>query len=393
MDTLTHGLLGAATAQLGFRQRIGGGATWAAAATAMLVDLDMLVRPILRLAGVEPDGYAAIGYHRGLSHSLLLAPVIALLVAWLWHRAGGGVPPAQVKPGPLVDKVTHPEVVAKALAQSASPEPKGPSFALRYLCLLVAAVIHPVLDWCTSYGTEILAPVTNVRYALDVVPIIDIIYTPILILTLLACYAARKLGADGAQRATLVIGWTGFILSVGYLVAGRVMHDRAADRALQLASQTGVLARSGPHQGAKVNAYPYVGTIFLWRTTVETPKSWMAARIRPLRELDARDVPHNVIRKVSNVWISRAERLEEIQAFTRFAMDQTRATYKRMSGRHVVEFHDMRYGVRPESTESLWPTRVTFDRTGKLLSVERIRHFGLRGRRRMLKKVWEEIWR
>ena len=43
MDTITQGLLGAVTAQLGFRQRIGRETTWVAAAAGIMPDLDILI--------------------------------------------------------------------------------------------------------------------------------------------------------------------------------------------------------------------------------------------------------------------------------------------------------------------------------------------------------------
>ena len=81
MDPLTQGLLGAVTAQLGFRQRLGGAATWIAAITAMLADLDVVTGPIMRLAGARVDEFTLLNTHRALSHSLLAIPVIALVTA------------------------------------------------------------------------------------------------------------------------------------------------------------------------------------------------------------------------------------------------------------------------------------------------------------------------
>jgi hypothetical protein len=59
----------------------------------------------------------------------------------------------------------------------------------------------------------------------------------------------------------------------------------------------------------------------------------------------------------------------------------------------VVEFHDMRYGPRPGSIESLWPLQVTFDKEGNVLPVEsRPPHLGRRGDWRILKETWSDLW-
>lgn len=86
MDPITQGLLGAATAQLGFRQRIGRDATWVAAAAAIVPDLDVFVAPLLSLTGMEMDAMVQVRIHRGLSHSLLFAPILSLPIAALWWR-------------------------------------------------------------------------------------------------------------------------------------------------------------------------------------------------------------------------------------------------------------------------------------------------------------------
>lgn len=86
MDPITQGLLGATTAQLGFRQKLGRSAGWVAAATAMAADLDIFLPTVLSWMGVDVDDQMRVSLHRGLSHSLLAVPLLALPVAWVWWR-------------------------------------------------------------------------------------------------------------------------------------------------------------------------------------------------------------------------------------------------------------------------------------------------------------------
>ena len=344
MDPLTQGLLGAATAQLGFRQRIGGASTtWLAAGTAMAADLDIFIGPVAGLFGIEADPSFIWRTHRGISHSLFAAPVIALLVAVPWwlcrrrHRPPGA--------------------------------PPGAPLGLMFACLLAAAVSHPLLDWCTAYGTQLLAPLSDRRFALNAVAIVDIIYTPILLLTVLSCWLARRLGGGRAPRATLAIALAGLLLSTGYIAAGYVLHGQAVRQARELASAGGDRSHP-PAKILDVRAYPYLGTILLWRATVEFEDRWLVARIRPL---GGGRVRTKTADKVDNDFVRAARRTEQARTYAWFADGQLRAEYRRDGRGHVVLLHDMRYAPQPDSIESLWPVRVTFEGDGGVTGVERLR--------------------
>jgi inner membrane protein len=388
MDSITQGLLGAVTAQLGFRQRIGRDATWLAAGAALLPDLDVLVGPVLSLSGAETDDLTIVTVHRGLSHSLLMVPLIALVPAlawWYFRRRAGN--PRQGNP-------ERPRATNAAQEAVAAPVRRSAPFYLLYACVLVAVLSHPLLDWCTSYGTQLFLPITDARYAIDAVPIIDVIYTPILAATLIACYLARKVAPIRAARATMIIGWAGMALSTGYIAAGRWMHDLAIERALRGAGH----ARVG-----RADAYPALGTIFLWRTVMRTDDGWTVGRVHVLSGSQAQ--PAHVV-EADNEWVRRARGLEEARVFDWFAMGRTRASYARQGGLqagvnrgleasndlHIVEFHDMRYGRRTDSVESLWGLRVTFDETGRLAEVHRFQAYRGHSVRESLRQAWHDVW-
>jgi inner membrane protein len=372
MDSITQGLLGAVTAQLGFRQRIGRDATWLAAGAAMLPDLDVLVRPILSLSGMETDGLTMVTIHRGLSHSLLMVPLIALPVALIWWQVRR----------PRNNRRDN-NLYGTAPEQEAGPAPRGgkpPPFWLLYACLLAAVLSHPLLDWCTSYGTQLLLPITNARYAIDAVPIIDIIYTPILAVTLIACYVVHKVTPARAARWTLILGWAGMALSSGYIAAGRAMHDLAVRRALGGLDPSSVIT---------ADAYPSLGTIFLWRTVVRTQDQW---RVAGVHVFSSRPLQPACAPQADNEWVRRAMELQDARVFDWFAMGRTRASYARRDGLHFVEFHDMRYGLRPDSLETLWGLRVTFDQDGSLVQIHRFHAGGGFSLREAVRTAWKGLW-
>ena len=363
MDSLTHALIGAVAAQLGPRQRIGRETTWVMAGAAMLPDLDTLATPLMSLTGVEVDDLTRMTIHRGMSHSLLAVPVIALPVAalWWWARRRWS-------------QTRRPE------ADTASTRPRP--FWLLCAAALLACACHPLLDWCTSYGTQLFAPISHARLSLDAIPIVDIFFTPWLALVLLVCFVVRKVSRGVARRATLAIGWTGFALAVGYIAAGRVMHDAAVRRAVALAQGSHVLS---------AQAYPSVGSILLWRGVVRTDDGWQISRENLLFSSSGRP---NLARQDDNEWVARANELPEAKTWAWFAQGQVRYAYTHHDGLHVVELHDMRYGLGTDSVQSLWVLRVTFDPANPFgPRVERVMSFRGLSRGRLLRQAWDDLWR
>lgn len=370
MDSLTQGLLGAATAQLGFRQRIGRDATWMAFGAGAAADLDVFFGPLISLTGAEVDEFTIMQIHRGPTHSLLLAPLLALPIAFAWWYfrrkilGGSGADTSQ--------------------SSERDDAPRRPGFLLLYACILVAFLSHAPLDYLTAYGTQIFSPMTNARYALNTIGIIDIIFTPLLILTLLVCYVVRKLRGGSAPRATLIIGWVGFALAMGYLGTGRLMHGRAIEIAKGAVNSEKVV---------HAEAYPQIGTIFLWRAVLETPDEWIAVRVHHFsQDPPAGDEIRRAAKQPFNEWIYKARRLREYEVYEWFAMGRLRPEYHRIDGIHVVVFHDMRYSRDSAGVDSMWPLRVEFDSEGNLLMAGRLPPDRGNGRGMTIGRIWADIW-
>jgi len=310
--------------------------------------------------GYDVGDMSGMVFHRGLSHSLLMVPVIALIFAALWWF-----------------------IRRKLLRKNTQDNRHPPTFRLLYACTFVAVLSHPLLDLLTSYGIQLFAPITRARYAIDTVAIIDVFYSSILIITLVACYVVRKVSRP-ACRTALIIGWAGFLLSCGYLAAGRALHNRAVNIARDLAGDVKIV---------RADAYPRLGSLLLWRTVVETPDSWQVAPVHHLRDFASNPPPLSVVPKVSNRWTRAARATEEFQTYNWFAMGRLRTTYVHLNGRNIVEFHDMRYSTDLDGTRSLWPLRVTLDTAGRVLKTERVfaYHRGRMGD--FIRKAWREVWR
>jgi inner membrane protein len=212
MDTFTHGLLGAATAQVVFAKQLPRAAGLIGAVAAMAPDLDVLL-------GSNSDPVATWLYHRQFTHSVSFIPIGAGLVAllFIWMKAFKGV---------RLDV---------------------------YGAALVAYATHPPLDALTSYGTLLLWPFSERRIAWDVIGIVD----PLVTFPLLAgvLWAAILRHAKPSRLALCVV--------VAYLGFGVWQQQRAAEVQRQLADARG-------HAIAYRRVMPAPGSLVLWRSVYVT---------------------------------------------------------------------------------------------------------------------------
>ncbi len=134
VDTIAHGLTGALIGYCGFRQRGGNEsgrvALWTCIAAAEFPDID------IGMAFFGGDTY--LRWHRSFTHSAVLLPAWAALVACVFW----------------------------ALSDSKN-------FRLLWWAAVAGLASHLVLDWITNYGTELLWPLNNARFALSWVFIVD----------------------------------------------------------------------------------------------------------------------------------------------------------------------------------------------------------------------------
>ncbi len=344
MDIITQSLLGAATAQLGFRQRIGRDATWVAALAAYSPDLDALTPMAGRFLDGQVNIFTYLLAHRGLTHSLFAVPLIAGIFAVPWWA---------------IRRTISKRKAAKA---EAPLDAKPISFGLIFACCFVAVLTHSLLDWCTSYGTMLLAPFSSSRLALDAIAIVDIIYTPLLILTLMGCWVAGKIAPNKPARARLIVAVVGLILSTGYIATGRLLHNRAVDIAIAGAEGKTIV---------RADAYPMLGTIFLWRGVVETENAWEVTRIHHFAAAGSKRATNSVAKPPNSGWLDRARLLPQYQLYHWFAAGRLREEFHNSPSAFTLRFHDMRYGPNAHSVNSLWPLEVKFAPDGELLSARR----------------------
>jgi len=339
MDTPTQIILGAVTAELGFRKKLGRSAVWIAAAAALLPDLDILARPFIsRLDWMM--------FHRGPTHSFVFAFAAPALVAWPFKKYSRS---------------------------------EG-SFAWFYACGLAGAVSHPLLDLCTSYGTGVLWPFTAERFAWDFIGIVDFIYTGVLAATLAACAVVRR---RGRLRAAVVIGAAGLALSCAYMGAGALSRHRAAGIARETAA-------AGGETPVRSEAYPKIGTIAAWRVVVETDEAFWVGSVNFLNRTPL------VLHRLPNAGghlVERAFAHPSAVKFLAFTMGMARVVIAEEGEGASVELHDMRYAFPAENPHSMWALRLTFPSDGGPAGAEIIEAFEDAGIGEVAVMIWREMWR
>ncbi|MGI9346218.1 MAG: metal-dependent hydrolase [Gammaproteobacteria bacterium] len=158
MDLLTQSMLGAAVTRT-LAPKLSARFSYPAGALAgILPDLDYIIYPAF------PHAIDRFDLHRSFSHSLVLAPLLAVVLAGLLL---------------LANRKLH--------VKSARPEPLLPYWRW-YLITLTVLVTHILLDLCTSYHTQIFWPLSRQPYALSAVFVIDLFYTIPLGCALYFCY-------------------------------------------------------------------------------------------------------------------------------------------------------------------------------------------------------------
>jgi len=219
VDTLTHALSGVLLAR----------ATASAAAVPSANVLPLRRRVALGgLAAAFPDSdvvtslFSPLAYlyqHRGITHSLVMLALWALLLAWLSAKVWRG----------------------------------GPNWRAYFGVFALGIGIHIAGDWITSFGTMILAPLSDWRAALSTTFIIDLWFSGIIVVGLVASWVWR------ASRVPAVIGLT---VLCGYVGFQYTQQQRAIDFGKQYAASAGI-------GGAQVSALPRPVSPFNWLVLVQ----------------------------------------------------------------------------------------------------------------------------
>lgn len=305
MDSVTQMLFGATVGQAGFRRRLGRKALVAGAILGSIPDMDVVV-------GWIAGPFASWEHHRGLTHSLFFGPVVGPLIGWgiwrlhRWHT---------------VDRsdVVHVDTLRAWIWLS-----------------ILALMTHPLIDLFTSYGTQLLWPVTTTRFAVDALPIIDPVYSLILVAVLVLGAMVRtrpRLAQDVAGAALIVIG--AYTLG-GWAINGRVERVATADFG----------------RPAQIDAYPLLFQPYYRRVVAVTPE---ATHVGYYSILNPRPIDWQAYPTDDDPAIALVRGTPEAKLFDWFSMG--RVLWRAVpvpGGGMVVEATDLRYGLPGETDRGFW---------------------------------------
>ena len=222
MDLLTQGLLGGAMASAAAKRSEVRYAMASGAAAALLADADVFIAS-------QHDSLLNVEFHRHFSHSLVFIPIGALIASLLlW---------------PLLRKRL--------------------GFARIYLYALLGYATSGLLDACTSYGTHLLWPFSDERFAWSIIAIVDPVFSITLLVALII----------GFRRCQPGPARVGLGLAGAYLLLGLWQHQRALDAAVELAASRG-------HPVERALVKPTLANLLLWRSVYQSGDRFYVDAVR-----------------------------------------------------------------------------------------------------------------
>jgi inner membrane protein len=304
MDPVSQGVLGAAFAQTRGPKRTLAKAAAIGAFAGMVPDLDVLIRS-------STDPLLAIDFHRHFTHSLFFIPIGGLLCSLVLY--------------PLL----------------------GKRWQLSYRQVLVWCLIgfatHGVLDGFTTFGTQLLWPFDDRRYALDIISVVDPMFTvPLLAMVVLAA----------VTRTRRYAGW-GLLWGAVYLSVGYVQHQRAETMGIELAEGRG-------HKVLRLEVKPTIGNLAVWKVVYETDERFYVDAVKPglfkpvvwhgdsVPKLDVRrDFP----------WLDPGS--QQARDIGRF--DSASVGYLAVDPNDNQRIGDVRYSMLPHRISPLWGIELSPD--------------------------------
>jgi inner membrane protein len=234
MDTLTHGLLGALLGRVTAPRKAEKKAEGLPVGRRMLVGFLAAAFPDIDFISSYMSPLSYLYHHRGITHSLILLPMWAALLAvvfsLVWRR-----------------------------------KPRWPAY---FGIAAIAIGSHILTDWITSFGTMVFAPFSDARYGIGTTFIIDLWFTGIVLLGLLGSLVWRN------SRRPAALGLTALAAYVGFQW---LLQQQAIDFGEAYARSNGI-------SPAHISAVPRPVSPFNWTVVVRHDDAYRYAHINLIRK-------------------------------------------------------------------------------------------------------------
>ena len=299
MDPVTQGVVGLSASQLVSRRRERMMAAVLGVLSGMAADLDVLIKS-------STDPLLFLEYHRHFTHALVFIPFGALLCTLLAR---------------FIFKKWF--------------DGNQLSFARTYLFCFAGYATHAVLDSCTTYGTQLFWPFSNVRVAWNNVSVIDPLFTvPLIVLMFLT------LRLNSSR-----IAWFAAFYAVLYLGLGLVQNKRAISIAQELANSRG-------HFSVDISAKPSFANLIVWKSVYEYQGRYYVDAIRIL--IDKKIYTGSSVAKLALnqhfPWLEKgSQQAKDVERFRWFS-NQYLSVDPQDSNRII----DVRYSMVPNRFDGMW---------------------------------------
>ncbi|HUK30885.1 MAG TPA: metal-dependent hydrolase [Candidatus Acidoferrum sp.] len=385
MDTITHAFAGALLGKSFFSRRGPDPAAeylpqarvaiFTATIASAFPDIDVPFNLLLH------DNMRTLKYHRYVTHSILMMPfwaiLIALLIWWLARRVG------------------------------AAP----PRIGVLWLASAVGIGSHILLDVATSFGTMVWSPVSRARISWDIIFIIDFTMTALVLVPQVAAWVHHE-KARAAIRASRM--WAFFtLLSLGvYSLAGvagypfswwvvlvasavigaifffplsgglgaRIRRSTWA-RAGLVAAGSYLLLCTGAHfvalsrlekfaaeqkiSALSMGALPQAPSMLYWNGLIRTEHG--AYRLHE-NLLSTKAIEYDFFPDSAPAGLlDTARKLPDTQTFLWFARFPV-FTFRHIDGNNAIEMKDLQFMMRVAGRTPSFTYRVTFDASGNIVS-------------------------
>jgi len=298
MDPLTQGTIGAVLPQALCKKNLGIVALLGFL-SGMAPDLDILIRS-------STDPLLSLEYHRQFTHSLIFIPFGGLICALFLF------------------------VVLKKISPF--------NFKKTWLYCTLGYGTHGLIDACTSYGTLLFWPFSDMRIAWNNISIIDPLFTlPLISLIVLATIKKKII------YSKIALAW-----AVTYLTLGVYLHNVAINVGKEIAEQRG-------HIVNRIKAKPSFGNLILWKTIYESDDHfYVDATNLFFRNI----IPGESIKKLdlnkNFPWLEReSQQYKDVERFKWFSND-----FLAVNPNNKNQIIDIRYSGIPNEIGGLWGVQL-----------------------------------
>ena len=311
MDSLTQIVLGAAVGEAVLGKKIGNKALLYGAIGGTIPDLDVFL-------GVFTDTITAIEVHRGFSHSVLFAIIVAPLLGWL--------------------------VNALERKQHLGWQPWSKLF-------FWSLFTHPLLDAFTTWGTQLFWPF-QIKIAFNTIFVIDPLFTVPLLLCCIAILFCKR-----ESKLRRRFNRFGLILSSSYLISTLILKTIAHKKIENALRNQGI-----PYTAISTRPAP-LNTI-LWNANIDTKEAYLMTDYSFFDTQPIRFTTYPKNREKSEVFLNDTN-VQRLIAIT--------------EGWYLIEekegewyFNDLRFGLIPRKDGSSFFTfsYLLKEKEGKIVASE-----------------------